>query len=46
MKRTHADLAIKYFMDDTDTIKIQFRKRDEDDWMDCGAFEKVKRRRT
>lgn len=22
-------------MDDTDTIKIQFRKRDEDDWMDC-----------
>jgi hypothetical protein len=35
MKKAHADLAIKYFMDETDSVKIQFRKRDEDDWLDC-----------
>ena len=33
MKRPHADLAIKYFTDDT--VKIQFKPRAGDSWEDC-----------
>ena len=35
MKRPHADLAIKYFLDDT--VEIQFKAEEKAIWEDCAV---------
>ena len=35
MKKAHADLAIKYFSDETGSVDIEFRRHDDEEWQPC-----------